>query len=58
VAGRKHLPYTVPSALRPLFDAAKEIDSLVIIERDGHLYGRVALTLEAPDPKGINPVGA
>src|SRR5215831_6340259 len=26
VAGRKHISYTVPTALRPLFDAAKEID--------------------------------
>jgi len=57
VAGRKRLPYTVPTALRPLFAAAKEIDSVTVIERKGRLYGRVALTLEAPAPKGIMPVG-
>lgn len=57
VAGRKHLPYIVPTALRPLFDAAKEIDSVTVIERKGKLYGRVALTLDVPDPTGIVPVG-
>ena len=57
VAGRKHLPYRVPTALRPMLDAAKEIDSVLVIERKGKLYGRVALTLEAPEPKGIVPVG-
>jgi hypothetical protein len=57
VGGRKHLPYSVPSALHPLFDAAKEIDSVTVIERDGKLYGRVALTLAVPEPKGIHPVG-
>src|SRR5260370_37960126 len=57
VAGRKRLPYNVPTALRLLFDAAKEIDSVTVIERKGRLYGRVALTLEVPAPKGIMPVG-
>jgi putative transposase len=57
VAGRKHLSYTVPSGLRPLFEAAKEIDSVTVIERGGKLYGRVALTLEVPQPKGVVPVG-
>lgn len=57
VAGRKRLPYTIPPALRPLFDAAHEIDSVTVIERQGKRYGRVALTLEVPDPKGIVPVG-
>jgi transposase len=57
VGGRKHLPYIVPSALRPLFAAAKEIDSVTVIERDGKLYGQVALTLDVPEPKGIHPVG-
>ena len=50
-------PTTIPTALRPLFDAAKEIDSVTVIERKGKLYGRVALTLDAPEPKGIVPVG-
>jgi IS605 OrfB family transposase len=57
VAGRKRLSYTIPSGLRPLFDAAKEIDSVTVIERGGKLYGRVALTLEAPEAKGVVPVG-
>jgi putative transposase len=47
----------VPTALRPLFDAAKDIDSVLVIERKGNLYGRVALTLDAPQPSGIVPVG-
>jgi len=57
VGGRKRLSYEVVPAHRPLFDAAKEIDSVTVIERGGHLYGRVALTLDAPDPKGVVPVG-
>jgi IS605 OrfB family transposase len=57
VAGRKHINYRIPLALRPLFDACKEIDSVTVIERKGKLYGRVALTLNVPDPKGIVPVG-
>jgi IS605 OrfB family transposase len=57
VAGRKHLSYSVPTGLRALFDAAKEVDSITVIERNGHLYGRVALTLDAPEPRGIHPVG-
>ncbi len=57
VAGRKRIGYKVPPTLRPLFESAKEIDSVTVIERKGNLYGRVALTLEAPEPKGITPVG-
>ncbi len=57
VAGRKRLSYRVPDALRPLFGAAKEIDSVTVIERQGTLYGRVALTLDVPEPTGIVPVG-
>jgi IS605 OrfB family transposase len=57
VQGRKHINYTIPPALRPLFEAAKEIDSVTVIERNGRLYGRVALTLNAPEPAGIVPVG-
>ena len=40
-----------------MFDTAKEIDSVTVIERKGKLYGRVALTLEAPEPQGVTPVG-
>src|SRR5262249_49677192 len=42
---------------RSLFDAGKEIDSVTVIEHTGKLYGRVALTLEVPAPKGVVPVG-
>ena len=55
VAGRKHISYIVPTALRPLFESAKEIDSVTVIERKGKFYGRVALTLDAPEPKGSCP---
>ena len=30
---------------------------MTVIERKGKLHGRVALTLEAPEPKGMTPVG-
>jgi putative transposase len=57
VAGRNRLSYIIPEALRPLFESAKEIDSVTVIERKGKLHGRVALTLDAPEPKGVVPVG-
>ena len=57
VAGRKRLSYTIPKDFRPVFERAKEIDSLTVIERSGKLIGRVTLTLEAPEPQGILPVG-
>src|SRR5215472_15355760 len=57
VAGRKRITYAVPAALRPLFVSAKELDSVTVIERRGKLYGRVALTLEVPVPRGVVPVG-
>jgi IS605 OrfB family transposase len=57
VGGRKRLPYRVPDAFKATLAAAKRIDSLTVIERNGRLLGRVTLTLEAPDPQGIHPVG-
>jgi putative transposase len=57
VAGRKHLTYTVPPDFQATLKNAKEIDSLNIILRDGKLIGRVTLTLEAPEPQGILPIG-
>jgi IS605 OrfB family transposase len=57
VTGRKHIGYTMPTAFRETFASAKEIDSLTVIERDGRLLGRVTLTLEAPEPVGVHPVG-
>jgi len=57
VAGRKRLSYVVPDAFKAMFANAKEVDSLTVIERDGRLLGRVTLTLEAPEPQGVHPVG-
>jgi putative transposase len=57
VEGRKRLAYEIVPAHRAMFDAASGIDSVTVIERDGRLYGRVALTLTAPEPKGVLPVG-
>lgn len=57
VGGRKRLNYQVPEALLYIFSNALEIDSLTVIERNGKLVGRVRVTLEAPEPKGIHPVG-
>jgi IS605 OrfB family transposase len=57
VAGRKRISYTVPKAFRATLAAAREIDSLTVIERNGRLLGRVTVTLVAPEPMGIHPVG-
>jgi putative transposase len=57
MAGRKRIPYMVPDAFKVTLAAAKEIDSLTVIERDGRLLGRVTVTLEAPEPSGVHPVG-
>jgi len=57
VDGRTRLPYTIPPALRSMFAAAQEIDSVTVIERQGRLYGRVAITLDVPEPAGTSPVG-
>jgi IS605 OrfB family transposase len=57
VAGRKRISYRVPEAFKAMLASAKEIDSLTVIERNGRLLGRVTLTLEAPEPKGVVPVG-
>jgi putative transposase len=57
VAGRKRLSYTVPAAFTATLARAKEIDSLTVIERNGRLVGRVTLTIAAPEPVGIHPVG-
>ncbi|GHO76885.1 transposase [Ktedonobacter sp. SOSP1-85] len=57
VAGRKHLTYTLPQDFETTFMKAIEIDSLTVIKRHGKLIGRVTLTLDAPEPQGILPVG-
>jgi IS605 OrfB family transposase len=57
VAGRKRVTYTVPETSAPRLHDAVEIDSLTVIARQGRLLGRVALTLEVPEPHGIHPVG-
>jgi IS605 OrfB family transposase len=57
IAGRKRIAYRVPDAFRSMMTDATEIDSLTVIERNGRLLGRVVVTLDVPDPKGIHPVG-
>jgi putative transposase len=57
VAGRKRISYQVPETFKNTMAAAKEIDSLTVIERGGQLLGRVTVTLQAPEPAGIHPVG-
>jgi IS605 OrfB family transposase len=57
VAERTRLSYVVPDAFKATLATAKEIDSLTVIERDGRLIGRVTLTLDAPEPQGVHPVG-
>jgi putative transposase len=57
VAGRKRIVYNMPEVFRERFENAVEYDSLTVIERNGRLYGQLALTLEAPDPQGVVPVG-
>lgn len=57
VAGRKRITYVVPDAFKTTLANAKEIDSLTVIERAGRLLGRVTLTLDAPEPQGVLPVG-
>jgi IS605 OrfB family transposase len=56
VAGRKRISYTVPDAFKVTLAAAKEIDSLSVVERGGRLLGRVTVTLEAPTPAGVLPI--
>lgn len=57
VAGRKRVSYTVPAYFQPIFAAASELDSLTVIERKGQLIGRLTVTLDAPEPAAIHPVG-
>jgi putative transposase len=57
VGGRKRLAYHVPDAFQAKLSEATEIDSLTVIEQNGRLLGRVALTLKVDEPSGIHPVG-
>jgi len=57
VGGRKRLAYTVPPRFQAILARAIEIDSLSVILRDGKLIGRVTVTLDAPPPQGLFPVG-
>ena len=57
VAGRKRISYTIPQDFKSRFAQAREIDSITVIERNGKLLGRVVLTLEYPEPKGVHPIG-
>ena len=57
IAGRKRIAYTIPQDFQARFAQAQEVDSLTVIERKGQLLGRVVLTLEYPEPKGVHPIG-
>lgn len=57
VAGRQRITYQVPDAFKDMLARAVEVDSLNVIERDGRLLGRVTVTLEAPEPAGVHPIG-
>jgi IS605 OrfB family transposase len=57
VGGRKRLNYKVPEAFQYILSNALEIDSLTVIECNTQLIAQVTVTLEAPEPKGIHPVG-
>lgn len=57
IAGRKKIAFTVPEYFQPVFDRAKEIDSLNVVHRNGQLIGFVCVTLEVPDPAGVLPIG-
>jgi len=57
VEGRKRLTYTIPEDFKASFEQAKEIDCLNVIERGGKLIGQVTVTVNAPEPQGILPIG-
>src|SRR5262249_33505785 len=57
VAGRKRIAYTVPDACKATMIGALEMDSLNAVACSGKLFGGVTLTLEAPEPSGMHPVG-
>src|SRR5947209_3714496 len=57
LGGRKRLTYTIPPNFQAILTRAIEIDSLTVILRDGKLIGRVTVTLDAPPPQGLFPVG-
>jgi hypothetical protein len=57
VGGRKRLTYQVPEVFEAILSKALQIDSLTVFEGDGKLFGQVAVTLEAPEARGLHPVG-
>jgi putative transposase len=57
VAGRKHISYHVPSSRQYLLDTAADIDSITVVLRNGELIGYVSVTLDVPEPSGVNPIG-
>lgn len=56
-AGRKRIAYTLPPAFQQMWQEAVEVDSITVIERKDQLLGKVVLTLQIPEPAGIDPVG-
>lgn len=55
--GRKNFIFTIPEKFKERFFTAISFDSINIVEHKGKLIAHLALTVEAPDPKGILPVG-
>ena len=57
VAGRKRISFTISTGRSDIFSKAVEFDSLTVLIRNGKLEGKLTVTLEFPDAKGIHPVG-
>jgi putative transposase len=59
VEGRKKIAFKLPEYFRQRFNDAVSFDSLTVIERNGRLIGRLAVSLEVREENGIldNAVG-
>lgn len=57
VNGRKKINYKVAEHYQEIFKSAKIYNSLTVINRQGKLLGKLAITIEVPDTNGIHPVG-
>jgi len=57
VEGRKKISYRIPQAFQNDFDNAITIDALVVSIHRGKVKASIAVTLDAPEPAGVSPVG-
>jgi IS605 OrfB family transposase len=55
--GCKKVNYRIPAEFQKRFDDAISYDSLNLALRDGKIIGKLAITLDFPEPAGISPVG-